>query len=347
MIYFNCDYTEGAHPEILQMLQKTNMEQTVGYGEDEYCMEAISYVKKHCKRDDIEVQFLVGGTQTNLLVISSALRPHQGVMSASTGHINVHESGAIEATGHKVLAIPGDSSGKLSAENAEKMIVAHLNDETKIHTVQPKMVYISNSTENGAVYTKAELKSLSEVCKKYDLYLFLDGARLGYALASEKNDLTLEDLCNYCDVFYIGGTKVGALFGEVLIITNDAIKEDFKYMVKQKGALLAKGRLLGIQFHCLFKDNLYFEISKHAVAMANKIADALKDADVEFLAEPESNQIFPIFKDEIVEKIKGKYVIAFWEKVDEKRSAIRICTSWATTEENVNLLIEDILSYIQ
>ena len=346
MICFNCDYTEGAHPKIIEMLSKTNMEQTVGYGEDEYCRMARELIKSQCKRDDIDVHFLVGGTQANLTVISAALRPHQGVVAAKTGHINVHETGAIEATGHKVIALDCEKSGKLTAKAVEETYLAHWSDETHEHIVQPKMVYISNSTENGAVYTKAELAEISAVCKKHGLYLFLDGARLGYALMSEKNDLTLKDICDYCDVFYIGGTKVGALFGEAVIITNSALKEDFRYFIKQKGEMLAKGRLLGIQFYTLFKDGLYFEISKNAIEKANRIAAALKNKGVEFFAQPESNQIFPIFSNSVIAKISEKYKTAFWEKIDENSSAIRICTSWATTDENTDRLIEDIILYL-
>ncbi len=347
MIYFNCDYTEGAHPKIMEMLAKTNMEQTVGYGEDEYCTMARELIKKECQREDVDVHFLVGGTQANLTVISAALRPHQGAVAAKTGHINVHESGAIESTGHKVIALDCEKSGKLTAKAVEENYLAHWNDETHEHLVQPKLVYISDSTENGAVYTKAELAEISGVCKKYGLYLFLDGARLGYALMSEKNDLTLKDLCEYCDVFYIGGTKVGALFGEAVVITNNALKEDFRYFIKQKGGMFAKGRLLGIQFYTLFKDGLYFEISKNAIEKANCIATALKNKGVKFIAEPESNQIFPIFPNKVIEKIGERYKIAFWEKVDEDSSGVRICTSWATTQENTDSLIGDIISWLE
>ena len=347
MIYFNCDYTEGAHPKIIEMLTKTNFEQTVGYGEDEYCEKAREFIKRECQRDDVDVHFLVGGTQANLTVISSALKPWQGVVSAVTGHVNTHETGAIEATGHKVLALPCGQDGKLTAEMVKETYLAHWNDVTHEHLVQPKMVYISDSTENGAVYTKAELKDISEVCREYGLYLFLDGARLGYALMSPKSDLTLKDLCDYCDVFYIGGTKVGALCGEAVVITNDALKADFRYNIKQKGGMFAKGRILGIQFYSLFEDGLYWDIAKGAIDKAMKMAEILKANGVEFFAEPESNQIFPIFTNEVIEKIGEKYLTAFWAKVDDERSAIRICTSWATTDENVDKLMADILSYIK
>lgn len=342
MIYFNCDYTEGAHPAILEALQRTNLEQTVGYGEDAYCNEARSLIKKACENPDVDVHFLVGGTQANLTVISAALRPHQGVIAANTGHINVHETGAIEATGHKVLALPSDRSGKLTADQVEALNKSHVEDSTFEHMVQPKMVYLSDSTENGAVYTKAELEAISAVCRTYGLYLFLDGARLGYALESPKNDLTLSDLTRLCDVFYIGGTKVGALFGEAVVIANPALKTDFRYFIKQKGGMLAKGRLLGIQFLTLFRDNLYFTVSRHAIQMAQRIAEGLQELSIPFLTQPESNQIFPIFENSVLRQLEEKYMFAFWEKIEDNCSAVRICTSWATTEENVAALLRDI-----
>lgn len=347
MICFNCDYTEGAHPKIIEMLTKTNMEQTIGYGEDQYSEAARKFIKKECGRDDVDVHFLVGGTQANLTVIASVLKPHQGAVAAKTGHINVHESGAIEATGHKVIALDCQKDGKLAASAIEEVYNAHWNDATHEHMVQPKLVYISDSTENGAVYTKAELAEISAVCKKCGLYLFLDGARLGYALMSPKSDITLADLCEYCDIFYIGGTKVGALFGEAVIITNNELKADFRYLIKQRGGMLAKGRLLGMQFYTLFENGLYWEISKNAIDKAMKIASALKSAGIQFIAEPESNQIFPIFDNSVIERLDKKYLTAFWEKTDENHSAVRICTSWATTEENTDALINDILSFIK
>lgn len=344
MVYFNCDYTEGAHPKIIEMLAKTNLEQTVGYGEDKYCEEAREFIKSECGRTDIDVHFLMGGTQANLTVIASILRPHQGVIAAKTGHINVHESGAIEATGHKVIALDCGKNGKLTARAIDEAYMLHWNDSTHEHMVQPKLVYISDSTENGAVYTKFELAAISAVCKERGLFLFLDGARLGYALTSPKSDLTLSDICSYCDVFYIGGTKVGALFGEAVIITNDVLKTDFRYLIKQKGGMLAKGRLLGIQFHCLFKDGLYWKIAKTAVDHAMKIADTLAANGIQFISEPESNQIFPILKNSVITKLDEKYLTAFWEKIDDDSCAIRICTSWATADDSVNALIDDILT---
>ena len=347
MICFNCDYTEGAHPAIMDLLNRTNMEQTVGYGEDQYCEEAREFIKKACDNENAYVQFLVGGTQANLTVISAALRPHQGAICAKTGHINIHESGAIEATGHKCIALESGVNGKLTAELIDECVTSHWSDETHEHMVQPKLVYISDSTENGAVYTKAELTAISEVCRKHKLYLYIDGARLGYALMSPKSDVTLHDLCELADVFYIGGTKVGAMMGEAVVIMNDDLKEDFRYLIKQKGGMFAKGRMLGIQFHALFENGLYFEISKHAIDEAFKIANALKDGGVKFLTEPESNQIFPILPNDVIEKLGEKYLTAFWCKVNDNESAIRIATSWATKSENSDALIKDILELIK
>ena len=270
MILFSKDYSEGCHENILKALNQTNYVQTDGYGTDEYCEEAKSLIKEACSSPNADIHFLVGGTQTNFTVIASALKPYQGVISAVSGHINVHETGAVEATGHKVIPLPSDD-GKITAQQVEECFLKHCNSDSAEHEVQPKMVYISNSTELGTIYTKSELTELSEVCGKYGLYLFLDGARLGYALTCKENDLDLQTIAKLCDVFYIGGTKVGALFGEAVVITNDNLKSDFRYMIKRGGGMLAKGRLLGIQFKELFTDNLYFEISKHAIEMAEKM----------------------------------------------------------------------------
>lgn len=342
MIYFNCDYTEGCHPKILERLCETNMLQTAGYGEDEICDAARAKIRTACGRDDVDVHFLVGGTQANATVIASVLRPHQGVLSAETGHINVHETGAVEATGHKVLALPATPDGKISAAQVEAAYTAHVNDVSFEHMVQPKLVYISLPTENGGLYSKAELTALHDVCRRFGLYLFIDGARLGYGLAAPENDLTLRDLCDLSDVFYIGGTKVGALFGEAVVITNPEIKPDFRYHIKQRGGMLAKGRLLGVQFDALFTGGLYFEISKKAVAQARRIARVCTDAGCAFFADSPTNQQFPVFPDAALQKLGEKYVYSYWARVDETHSAIRLCTSWATTDENVDALCADI-----
>lgn len=341
MIRFNSDYTEGAHPLILQRLTETNMEQTTGYGEDEYCQKAAELIRNVIKAPNAYVQFLVGGTQTNTTVIASALRPHQGVISAESGHINIHETGAIEATGHKVLSLPS-LDGKLRAEQVENCIKAHLADESMEHTVQPKMVYISNPTEYGTIYMKQELEAISKVCKKYGLYLFLDGARLGYGLACRSNNLDLPSIASFCDVFYIGGTKVGALFGEAVVITNDTLKEDFRYNIKQRGGMLAKGRLLGLQFITLFEDNLYFQISAHAAMLADRIRETLDEMGIKFKIDSPTNQIFPILPDTLLEELKKEFAYTYDARIDATHSSIRFCTSWGTREEHVDALLKRI-----
>ncbi|MDR2918150.1 MAG: low specificity L-threonine aldolase [Tannerella sp.] len=343
MIRFECDYAEGAHPQILEWLAQTNLEQTKGYGEDEHCENARRMICRLCGNESIDVHFLVGGTQTNMTVISSILRPHQGVISATTGHINVHETGAIEATGHKVLALPA-IEGKLTAEQIELAYTEHWSDVNHEHVVQPGMVYISNPTEGGTIYSKYELRALSDVCRMHNLPLFMDGARLGYGLAAEGNDLTLVDIAELCDVFYIGGTKVGALFGEAVVITNEKLKKDFRYLIKQRGGMLAKGRLLGIQFEVLFENGLYFDISRHAIQMSMKIRDAFIAQKISFLCESPTNQQFPILTQEQIGFLSEKYAFEYWTKIDDKHGAVRFCTSWATRKEDVEELVKDIHS---
>lgn len=338
MIHFESDYTEGAHENILLRLSETNMEQSSGYGMDPHCENARNYIKKLCKSNNADVHFLVGGTQTNLTVIAAALRPYQGVLAADSGHINTHETGAIEASGHKVLSFPG-SRGKLSAAQIEHACLSHIQDGSHEHMVQPKMVYISSPTELGTLYSKAEMTAIHEVCRKYGLYLFLDGARMGYGLMAKGNDMQLPDYAELCDVFYIGGTKVGALFGEAVVICNEELKNDFRYMIKQRGGMLAKGRLLGIQFEVLFENGLYFDISAHAVHMAELLREAFVKKGFSFFIDNPTNQIFPILPDHALEKLSGEFVYNYWERVDENHSAVRFCTSWATKEENVQKLI--------
>lgn len=341
MILFNSDYTEGAHPRLMERLMETNLEQTVGYGEDAYCEEARAAIRKVCEAPDADVQFLVGGTQTNLTVIAAALRSYQGAICAETGHINVHETGAVEATGHKVLALPG-TDGKITAEQVKETYDLHWRDESREHIVQPKMVYISHPTELGTLYTKAELQALHDVCKECGLYLFLDGARMGYGLMAPGTDVTLPDIANLCDVFYIGGTKVGALFGEALVIRNPELKNDFRYIIKQHGGMLAKGRLLGVQFLELFKDGLYFEISKHAIDMAMLLKDELVKKGYRFYMNSVTNQQFIIIEDKKLEEIRKKYGVTYQQRYDATHSVIRLCTSWATREEDVRALLEDL-----
>ena len=338
MIQFQCDYSEGAHPRILERLVQTNLEQTVGYGEDHYCAKAAELIKTACGREDADVHFLVGGTQTNATVISSVLRPHQGVICVKTGHINVHETGAIEHSGHKVLALDGHN-GLLSAESIAEAMEEHLSEDGPEHTVQPGMVYISFSSEVGTIYSQAELEAISEVCRRYGLPLFVDGARIGYGLASEGCDVSLNDLARLADVFYIGGTKQGALFGEAVVITNPVLKKDFRYFIKQNGGMLAKGRLLGIQFMTLFEDGLYFELSKHAVAQAIRIKEAFEAKGYSFLVESPSNQQFPILPNNVMEALSAEFKFSVWKKVDQEHTAVRFCTSWATDEKAVDSLI--------
>ena len=341
MIYFHNDYSEGCHEKVLQRLIETNMEQTTGYGEDAYCAAAADKTRACCGRDDVDVHFLVGGTQANLTVIDAALRPHQGALCAVSGHINVHETGAVEATGHKVLPLPSGDA-KITAAQVEEAVWAHRNDGSFEHMTQPKLVYISNPSELGTLYSLEELEALSETCRKLGLYLFLDGARMGYGLMAKDYDVTLADIARLCDVFYIGGTKVGALFGEAVVISNPALKEDFRYIMKQHGGMLAKGRLLGVQFDALFTDNLYFDISGHAIEMADQIRDCFDSLGVQYLVPGITNQIFPILPDAILSELGKNFMFTEMERVDENHRCVRFCTSWATKKENVEALCAEL-----
>jgi len=341
MIHFESDYLEGAHPEIIRRLTETNMEQTVGYGEDAHCERARTLIAQACGVEAGAVHFLTGGTQTNATVIDAILRPWQGVVCAATGHINVHESGAVEASGHKVLAL-SDRDGRLTADQVRACHAAHWGDVTHEHMVQPGLVYISHPTENGELYAKADLAALKAVCDDTGMPLFIDGARLGYGLMAPGADLSLRDIAALCDVFYIGGTKVGALFGEAVVIVNPALRRDFRYMIKRHGAMLAKGRLLGVQFETLFEDGLYFRIAKHAVDQAMALRQAFLDKGIPLYADSLTNQQFPVLTRAQRAALAEKYVFSPWAKVDEERSAVRFCTSWATTPENLNALIGDI-----
>jgi threonine aldolase len=341
MIQFQCDYNEGAHPLIIKRLTESNLEQTVGYGEDPYCEEARKLIKRACQNDCADVHFLVGGTQSNTTVIAHILRPYQGVLAATSGHINVHETGAIESTGHKVLAIP-TSNGKLTAQQIDDAMQAHIHEDGPEHMVQPGMVYLSFPTEIGTIYSHDELKAIRTVCDRYDLPLFVDGARLGYGLCSPECDLTLPQLTQLVDVFYIGGTKVGALFGEAVVITNEALKKDFRYSIKQHGGMLAKGRLLGLQFATLFTDNLYFDIAQHAIDEAMRIKSALQAKGISFLIDSPTNQQFPIFTNAQIDTLSQHFMLSLWQHIDENHTAMRICTSWATKPENTDALIRTI-----
>ncbi len=344
MIYFNCDYAEGACLEILEKLNETNFLQLPGYGEDVYSKRAKEEIKKLCESHAADVHFLIGGTQTNMIVISSILKSYQGVISADTGHINVHETGAIEATGHKVLVVP-TSDGKLTSEDILKVYEEHYNDPVREHVVQPGMVYLSLPTEGGLLYSKRELESIYETCQKCHLPLYIDGARLGYGLVSPQNDLTLSDVAHLCDVFYIGGGKIGALIGEALVITNSNLQENFRYHMKQKGGLLLKGRLLGIQFDVLFENNLYFNLARHAVDLALELKDAIANSGYSFLYDSPTNQQFPILPNDLTNQLLHKYSFLVWKKIDENFSAVRLVTSWATKREDVLELIKDIENY--
>lgn len=341
MIRFECDYSEGAHPRILERLAQTNLEQTPGYGVDEHCRHARELILEACQAPQAEVAFLVGGTQANQTVIASLLRPYQGALCAQTGHINVHETGAIEATGHKVLPLP-QKDGKITAAAVEEACAAHWADATHEHMVQPGMVYLSQPTEVGTLYTRQELEDIRAVCDKYSIPLYIDGARCGYGLGAAKNDVTLADLARLAHVFYIGGTKVGALFGEAVVICDPALQRDFRYMIKRQGGMLAKGRLLGIQFETLFTDGLYEQLGRHAVELAGRVRRAFEEKGVEMAYPSHTNQQFPILTQAQRDKLGEKYAFSFWEQVDEDRAAVRFCTSWATREEDVDALVTDI-----
>ncbi len=338
MKYFNCDYHEGAHPKVMERLIETNLEQTPGYGEDAYCEAAAARLRELCAAPGAQIHFLVGGTQTNLTVITAALRPHQGVIAADTGHINVHETGAIENCGHKVLTVPG-FNGKLTAAQVDALCRAHYEDGDREHTVQPGMVYISSPTELGTIYSLEELQALHEVCREHGLYLFLDGARLAYGLAAEDNTISLPDLAALCDVFYFGGTKAGALFGEAVVISHKGLQKDFRYLMKQKGAMLAKGRLLGLQFLALLQDELYLEIGRHADRLADKIRTACEAKGYPFLMENKTNQVFAVLPDTKLQELSGSFDYCYQNRVDEAHSAVRFCTSWATRTEDVEELV--------
>ena len=339
MIRFECDYTTGAHPEILQALVNTNLESCPGYGVDEHCEHARAMLRELCRAPEAGVHFLVGGTQTNTTVIAAALRPHQGVVCAATGHINVHETGAIEATGHKVLALPA-TDGKLTAGQIHDCCQAHHADPAWEHMVQPGMVYLSHPTELGTVYTLAELEEIAAVCRRWRLPLFVDGARLAAGLAA--SDITLPDLARLCDVFYLGGTKAGLLFGEAVVITNPSLDQDFRYLIKQHGGMLAKGRLLGVQFEAFLTGGLYEKIGRQEVAQAMRLRRAFEDKGYPLFVDSPTNQQFPVLPDGHKAALEEKYSFEFWAKVDEGHTAVRFCTSWSTADGDVDALIADI-----
>ena len=336
MFNFKNDYSEGAHPKILNALLSTNLEQTEGYGEDCYSVQAISLLQQLIGRTDIDIHLLAGGTQTNLTALSAFLRPHEAAIAAHTGHILVHETGAIEATGHKILSL-ATNDGKIGPADIQTVLDTHTDE----HMVKPKLVYISNPTEIGTIYTKPELEQLSSFCRERDLYLYIDGARLGSALCVKESGLCLADLGKLVDAFYIGGTKNGALLGEALVICTEALKPEFRFHMKQKGALLAKGSILGLQFSELFQDNLYFQLAQHANDMAALLRQAIQTAGFTFLTQSPTNQIFPILPHWLIEKLQQNYAFYIWSKVDVEHSAIRLVTSWATPPVAVQAFIAD------
>ncbi|BAQ14016.1 putative low specificity L-threonine aldolase [Clostridium botulinum] len=342
MYSFKCDYSEGCHPGILKALAESNITQEEGYGKDSHTKNAISIIKKLVQNENVDIHLISGGTQTNLISISSFLRPHEACICVHSGHIAGPETGSIEYTGHKVITVDS-TNGKITTDKIQQVLDFHRNE----HFVKPKLVYISNSTEVGTVYTKEEMRNLSEFCKKKNLILYVDGARLGSALAVKESNLTLKDMCDFSDAFCIGGTKNGALIGEALVIKNQNLKEDFRYNIKQKGALLAKGRVLGIQFEELFKDNLYFDLANHANEMASILTKGLKDANCKFFVESKSNQIFPILSNENIKILQERFSFNIWEKVDNKNSAIRLVTSWATTKEAVFEFIQELKQLVE
>ena len=336
-IMLQSDYLEGCHPNILKKLTETNLLQTVGYGEDEICSQAKEFIKKHLKTEKVDIHFLIGGTSANQIVIASVLRPFEAVISVESGHINSHETGAIEATGHKVISLTKEN--KMTSEMLEKFFINQEKDPNFEHIVKGKMVYISFPTEFGLLYTKQELESIYSVCKKHDSYLFIDGARLAFGLACfDKTNIKIEDMPNLCDVFYIGGTKCGAMFGEAVVIVNDEIKKYFRYHIKQRGAMMAKGRLIGIQFYELFKDNLYFEIGKKTVDLAIYTKEALMKKGVKFYIESFTNQQFIVLNKEKYDEVSKKFELSYWGE-DKGDIICRFCTSWATTKEMMDQLI--------
>lgn len=339
MLYFESDYTEGACAEILNNLVESNLESLSGYGSDKYCLSAEKKIKFALRSDDVSVRFLVGGTQTNQVVIDSILNDYEGVIAVKSGHISIHEAGAIEFTGHKVIALDG-KDGKLDSDVLNSYISDFYSDLNKEHMVYPGMVYISQPTEYGTIYTKAELENIYSVCKKFDIPLYIDGARLGYALVCDESDLELSDLVELCDIFYIGGTKVGALCGEAVVFTHNNEPKHFTTIIKQHGALLAKGRLLGIQFDTLFTNDLYFRLSRNAIDTADRLKKAFSEKGYKFYIDSPTNQIFIVLENSKMDELSKKVSFSFWEKFDESHTVVRFATSWSTTLKSVEELIK-------
>lgn len=337
-LHFECDYTEGAHPAVWERVLRANGEQNTGYGNDAYCAEAAGVIRGLCDAPDAEVVFVSGGTQANLVMLTAALRPHQGALCAESGHINQHESGAIEASGHKVLPLPA-SHGKITARQVQAYCAAHYADETREHMVQPGLVYLSQPTELGTLYTLDELNAMRKVCDAWGLLLYVDGARLAYALGAEENDIGLRDLAALCDAFYIGGTKCGTLFGEAIVICNRALQKDIFYIVKQRVGRFAKGWLMGLQFLALFEDGLYTKIGAEAVRLAKKLRDGFVACGGKLYIPSQTNQQFFIVPNTALPALSEQYFYSTWEHTDEQHTALRFCTSWATREEQIEPLL--------
>ena len=335
MIYFLNDYSQGAHPKVLEKMIQTNEEWNTGYGLDVHCKNVEKILREKLEKENCHVHLMIGGTPTNVITIASALRPYECVIAVKSGHIYVHETGAVEATGHRVLTVEG-VDGKLQPEGIDKAMT-EFDDE---HTVQPKMVYISDSTEFGTVYTKTELQAISAKCKEYGLYLYMDGARLGSALTCEDNDLTMKDIAEYVDAFYIGGTKNGAMFGEALVILNDEINDHFRWMLKRNCGMLAKGQLLGVQFEALLEDDLLLQIGQHENDMAKYLREGIENAGYAFFSSAKTNQIFPIFPKTLIEKLRENFAFYDWAPVGDDQMAVRLVTSWGTTLKDVKAFVE-------
>ena len=345
MISFMNDYGQTAHPAVIAAISAAQGKTFTGYAEDEACQTAAARIRALCEAPHAGVYFIPGGTQANLTLIASVLRPHQGVICADTGHINTHETGAIEATGHKVLPLP-QAEGKITAQQIRGFVAAHWADPTREHTPQPGMVYLSNTTELGSIYTARELEGISRVCRSRGLPLYLDGARLGYALASEGNDLTLAKVAALCDAFTIGLTKQGALFGEAVVIVNPALQKDFRYIIKQRGGMLAKGWLMGAQFEALMSDDLYGRLSRHAVGLAMRLKHGLRELGVPFLSDSPSNQQFPILPNDVIVALRRQFAFQAIEVVDESHTGVRFCTSWYTNPTDVEALLAALAEHI-
>lgn len=341
MYSFRNDYSELCHYQVLNALEKNNMNQFDGYGEDLITLEIKSKIKEIIKSDNVDIHFLSGGTQTNLVAISTILKPYQAVIAAESAHIATHECGAIEATGHKIITLE-TSNGKINSDQIRVIMEKHYSDEAREHITQPGMVYISNPTEYGTIYKKDELINIKKVCEEFEIPLYIDGARLAQGLMSDVSDILISDLPNLCDLFYIGGTKNGAMFGECLIIINDKFKKDFRYNLKQRGALLAKGFAIAIQFKALFENDLFFSLAKDANRKAKLINDEFQKLGIKMLVIQESNQIFPILENRIIKELRKNYLFYDWEKVDDNYTAIRVCISWATSDDIVKEFINNV-----